>query len=141
MYCIYKMGIWLLPSASNLCARALLVVSVVIRSIRIIFSLIICCCCSVGHCSLQCCVHVYSQDLSHLLVLWKFKIPDQLHLASYLIGWVNLRPELQGKLYLTYVIVYLVMLKQILYFLHDGFFPLRIKNEKVKYLHCSVMCG
>lgn len=139
-----RQGSCLLPSASNLCARVLHAVSIVMRATRIIFSLIIFCYCSAGHCSLQCCVHEYSQDSSHLLVLWKFKVPDKLHSASYLIGLVNLRPEFQDKLYLAYIVGDLMMQQQILYFLCDSIkctFLLRIKNEKVKYLCYSVMCG
>lgn len=37
-------------------------------------------------------------------MLWKCKVPDKSFLASYLIGWVNLRPELQDKLYLTCIV-------------------------------------
>lgn len=77
-------------------------------------------------------------------MLWKFKVPDKLDSGSYLIGLVNLRPEFQDKLYLAYIVGDLVMQHQILYFLCDSIkcaFLLRIKNEKVKYLRYSVMCG
>lgn len=65
-------------------------------------------------------------------MLWKCKVPDMLHLASYLIGLGE--PELQDKQNLTYIVGDLVMQQQILYFLCDGF-ECTFKNKKMRKLN------